>query len=53
MNIYCYHTAVTPSGTYSKRSLEVTGRRPFSLDTELVNYDYDSEAEWEEEEEGT
>ena len=34
----------------SKRSRFITGRRPFGKDDELLNYDYDSEAEWEEEE---
>ncbi|GMH54571.1 hypothetical protein TL16_g01701 [Triparma laevis f. inornata] len=38
-------------GTWSKRSNVVTGRRPFGQDKHL-NYDYDSEAEWEEEEPG-
>lgn len=36
------------SGTFSKRSRIVTGRRPFLKDP-VINYDYDSEAEWEEE----
>ena len=36
------------SGTFSKRSRLVSGRRPFAKDP-LLNYDYDSEAEWEEE----
>jgi hypothetical protein len=40
-------------GTWSKRSLEVTGRRPFAKDlSNSIDYDVDSEAEWEEEEEG-
>jgi hypothetical protein len=38
----------TRSGTYSKRSRVLNGRRPFQMDHELFNYDYDSEAEWEE-----
>jgi hypothetical protein len=37
------------SGTFSKKSRVITGRRPFALDTAQLNYDYDSEAEWEEE----
>ena len=37
------------SGTFTKRSRLVTGRRPFGLDRRTLNYDYDSEAEWEEE----
>lgn len=40
-------------GTWSKKSLEVTGRRPFAKDmSNNTDYDVDSEAEWEEEEEG-
>ena len=36
-------------GTFSKTSRTVTGRRPFERDWARLNYDYDSEAEWEEE----
>jgi hypothetical protein len=36
-------------GTYSKKSSVLNGRRPFFKDSALFNYDYDSEAEWEEE----
>jgi len=40
-------------GTWSKRSRVVSGRRPFRKDTSRhIDYDYDSEAEWEEEEPG-
>ena len=39
-------------GTWSKRSKLVTGRRPLARDTALLNYDEDSEGEWEEEEPG-
>jgi hypothetical protein len=35
-------------GTFSKRSHLVTGRRPFGRDENYLDYDYDSEAEWEE-----
>lgn len=38
-------------GTFSKRSSIISGRKPFAQDPELFNYDYDSEAEWEAEEE--
>ena len=38
-------------GTWSKHSSLVTGRRPLGKDTEYLNYDVDSEAEWEEEDE--
>jgi hypothetical protein len=39
-------------GTYSKKSLIISGRRPFAKDHELFHYEYDSEEEWEEEIEG-
>ncbi|KAF9570047.1 Chromatin assembly factor 1, subunit A [Mortierella alpina] len=39
-------------GTWSKRSKLIDGRRFLSRDTELIEYDIDSEAEWEEDEEG-
>jgi chromatin assembly factor 1 subunit A len=35
-------------GTWSKKSFIVTGRRPFAKDTSQLDYDYDSEVEWEE-----
>ena len=35
-------------GTWSKTSTIVTGRKPFGKDTTYLDYDYDSEAEWEE-----
>ncbi|KAF9110823.1 hypothetical protein BGX27_005836 [Mortierella sp. AM989] len=39
-------------GTWSKQSKNVSGRRFLGKDTELVDYEFDSEAEWEEDEEG-
>lgn len=39
------------SGTFSTTTCKVTGRRPFGRDASL-NYDHDSEAEWQELEEG-
>ncbi|KTW29806.1 hypothetical protein T552_01011 [Pneumocystis carinii B80] len=39
-------------GTFSKSSFILTPRNPFKIDKGLFNYDYDSEAEWIEEEEG-
>ncbi|KAF9948867.1 Chromatin assembly factor 1, subunit A [Mortierella alpina] len=39
-------------GTWSKRSKHINGRRFLSKDTDLIEYDIDSEAEWEEDEEG-
>jgi len=38
-------------GTWSKTSGVISGRRPLSKDTASLNYDVDSEEEWEEEEE--
>lgn len=40
------------SGTFSKKSLDISGRRPLEKDTYHLNYEFDSEEEWEEEEEG-
>ncbi|KNC97636.1 uncharacterized protein SPPG_07105 [Spizellomyces punctatus DAOM BR117] len=49
-----FHENFRPAywGTWSKKSTRVTGRRPFAKDIDLLEYDYDSEAEWEEEEPG-
>lgn len=54
MRIFSFHEDMRPAfvGTFSKRSAEVTGRRPFAQDFKLLNYDYDSEEEWEEVDEG-
>eukprot|EP00039_Didymoeca_costata_P007016 m.95526 g.95526 ORF g.95526 m.95526 type:complete len:809 (-) comp13497_c0_seq1:127-2553(-) len=38
-------------GTFRKKSTTVTGRRPFGRD-KVMDYEYDSEAEWTDEEEG-
>lgn len=35
-------------GTWSKRSKVITGRNPFGKDNAILDYDNDSEAEWEE-----
>ena len=45
-----FHEDVRPAyyGTWSKRSSIVTGRTPLSEDNEYLNYDVDSEVEWEE-----
>ncbi|BFZ59992.1 hypothetical protein YB2330_001014 [Saitoella coloradoensis] len=40
------------SGTWTRPTQTITGRRPFARDTQVLNYDYDSEAEWEEEADG-
>lgn len=39
-------------GTVSRTSRVISGRRPLARDTELLNYEYDSEEDWEEEVEG-
>jgi len=39
-------------GTVSRQSRVISGRRPLARDTELLNYEYDSEEDWEEEVEG-
>jgi chromatin assembly factor 1 subunit A len=45
-----FHEDVRPPyrGTWSKRSSLVTGRRPLGKDTKYLDYDIDSEEEWEE-----
>ena len=45
-----FHEDVRPPyrGTWSKRSSFVTGRRPLGKDTKYLDYDVDSEEEWEE-----
>lgn len=47
---FLFHEDVRPPyyGTWSKPSKIVTGRTPFKQDKEFLDYDYDSEAEWEE-----
>lgn len=46
--LFQYHEDVRPPyfGTWQKRSKLVTGRRPYGLDTEVFDYEVDSEAEW-------
>ncbi|KAK6106301.1 Chromatin assembly factor 1 subunit A family protein [Brugia pahangi] len=34
-------------GTWRKRSTVITGRRPFAKDTEILDYEVDSDEEWE------
>jgi len=50
MRLFSFSEDCRPAyfGTVSRRSAIITGRRPLARDTELLNYDYDSEAEWEE-----
>eukprot|EP01041_Mallomonas_annulata_P001737 gene1737-3356_t len=49
MRYFGFHADHRPPywGTFSKRSRDVTGRRPFGRE-QCLDYDYDSEAEWEE-----
>ncbi|KAJ3150293.1 Chromatin assembly factor 1, subunit A [Geranomyces michiganensis] len=49
-----FHTDLRPAywGGWNKTSKVISGRRPFAQDSALLEYDYDSEAEWEEEEPG-
>eukprot|EP00842_Homolaphlyctis_polyrhiza_P004725 jgi/Hompol1/5253/HPOL_004279-RA len=49
-----FSTDVRPAyfGTYIKTSTRISGRRPFGRDDALLDYDVDSEAEWEEDEPG-
>jgi Chromatin assembly factor 1 subunit A len=42
----------TNPGTWVKRSILINGRKPFAKDDEALEYDFDSEEEWEEEEPG-
>jgi hypothetical protein len=46
----CFGEDIRPLyyGTWSKSSKFVTARRPFGKDTKHFDYEYDSEAEWEE-----
>ncbi|KAI8072406.1 chromatin assembly factor 1 subunit A-domain-containing protein [Gongronella butleri] len=39
-------------GTWNKQSTTISAKNPFTMDNEMVNYDHDSEAEWEPEGEG-
>jgi hypothetical protein len=45
-----FHEDIRPAyyGTWSKTSRVITGRNPFAKDTAFLDYDVDSEAEWEE-----
>lgn len=46
-----FHENTRPAyyGTWSKKSSCITGRRPFNRDTNILNYEVDSDEEWEEE----
>lgn len=45
-----FHADVRPGyiGTWTKTSSTISGRNPYGRDTNLLDYDYDSEAEWDE-----
>lgn len=47
--MYLHPYGLLRRGTFSKTSRIVSGRKPFAKDYSIFNYDYDSEAEWEEE----
>ena len=49
MRLLSFYEDTRPAyfGTISKKS-KISGRRPFEKDHELLNYDFDSEGEWEE-----
>lgn len=48
MKLLSFHVEVRPPyyGTFGKASKVVKGRRPLAVDSVLVDYEYDSEAEW-------
>lgn len=50
MKLLAFREDVRPPywGTWSKQSRLIAGRRPLAKDEALLDYDYDSEAEWEE-----
>ncbi|KAI9103183.1 chromatin assembly factor 1 subunit A-domain-containing protein [Phlyctochytrium arcticum] len=49
---FCENLRPAYWGTWSKKCSKITGRRPLRMDTEVLDYEYDSEAEWEDEEPG-
>lgn len=50
MKLLKFHTDVRPGyfGTWTKSSSNISGRNPYGRDLNLLDYDYDSEAEWDE-----
>ncbi|VDM61269.1 unnamed protein product [Angiostrongylus costaricensis] len=50
-NLYQFHDNYRPPyyGTWRIRSNVVTGRRPFTTEDENIDYEVDSDAEWEDE----
>ena len=53
VKLFKFHENRRPAywGTWTKKSLKISGRRPFAMDEERFEYDYDSDDDWEEEEE--
>ena len=49
---FCENVRPPYYGTWSKRSKFVNGKKPFGIDASQLDYDVDSEGEWEEEEDG-
>jgi hypothetical protein len=49
-----FHSDYRPPywGTFSKKSMLIRARKPYTQDPTVLDYDYDSEAEWEDEESG-
>ncbi|KAJ1918205.1 hypothetical protein H4219_002762 [Mycoemilia scoparia] len=54
MKLIHFHDNRRPDywGTWSKEVKSVNGRRPFAKDTDVFDYDFNSDAEWEVDEEG-
>ncbi|KAK6015622.1 hypothetical protein OSTOST_18950, partial [Ostertagia ostertagi] len=50
-NLFQFHDNYRPPyyGTWRTRSATITGRRPFTTKEENIDYEVDSDAEWEEE----
>lgn len=50
MKLFKFKEDVRPAyfGTWTKSSKAISARRPLARDETLLSYDYDSEAEWEE-----
>lgn len=49
VKLLCFHLDVRPGyyGTWTKTSGKVSPKNPFKMDDEVLDYGYDSEAEWE------
>uniref|UniRef100_A0A0R3S5X2 Chromatin assembly factor 1 subunit A n=1 Tax=Elaeophora elaphi TaxID=1147741 RepID=A0A0R3S5X2_9BILA len=47
--LFQFHDNLRPPyyGTWRKRSAVITGRKPFARDTEILDYEVDSDEEWE------